>query len=151
MRALIFELGDDAMADGFVAALERHASTLSAQDGVRIEVEGPDHRPALGPQVESQLFGIGREALTNVVKHAQASRATVRVEERTGHVRVEIQDDGNGFDPTESAAGHYGLESMRSRAAEIDASLSIASTRGEGTLVRIEVPLDAGQPDGTRD
>jgi signal transduction histidine kinase len=149
MRALIFELGNEAVADGFVAALERYAQTLSARDGVRIEVEGPDHRPALGHQVETQLFGIGREALTNVVKHAQASGAMVRVEERAGRVRVEIQDDGDGFDPTESPAGHYGLESMRSRAAEIDASFSITSTRGEGTLVRIEVPLDAGQPDDT--
>jgi signal transduction histidine kinase len=151
MRALIFELGNEAVADGFVAALKRHALTLSAQDGVRIDVEEPGHRPQLGRRVETQLFGIGREALVNVVKHAQASRATVRVEERAGRVIVEIRDDGCGFDPTESPAGHYGLASMRSRAAEIDAVLTITSTRGEGTVIQIEVPLGAGRSDDARE
>jgi signal transduction histidine kinase len=151
MRALIFELGNDAVADGFVAALERHASTLSQQDGVRIDVEGPGHRSELDHRVESQLFGIGREALTNVAKHAQASRATVRVEEQAGRVMVEIRDDGRGFDPTGSPTGHYGLESMRSRAAEIDAVLTIMSRPGGGTVIQIEVPLGERQSDDTRD
>ena len=151
MRALIFELGNDAVADGFVAALERHASTLSPQDGVRIDVEGPGHRPELDHRVETQLFGIGREALTNVAKHAQASRATVRVEEQSGRVLVEIRDDGRGFDPNGSPTGHYGLESMRSRAAEIDAVLTITSTHGGGTVIRIELPLRAVRPDDARE
>jgi signal transduction histidine kinase len=151
MRALIFELGNDAVADGFVAALERHASTLSAQDGVRIDVEGPGHHPELDHRVETQLFGIGREALTNVAKHAQASRATVRVEEQSGRVLVEIRDDGRGFDPNGSPTGHYGLESMRSRAAEIDAVLTITSNHGGGTIIRIEVPLGAVRPDDARE
>jgi signal transduction histidine kinase len=150
MRALIFELGNDAVADGFVAALERHASTLSPQDGVRIDVEGPGHRLELDHRVESQLFGIGREALTNVAKHAQASRATVRVEERAERAMVEIRDDGCGFDPTGSLTGHYGLESMRSRAAEIGAVLTIMSSPGGGTVIQIEVPLGARQSDDTR-
>jgi signal transduction histidine kinase len=151
MRALIFELGNEAAADGFVRALTRHAGTLSAQDGVRIVVEGPDHRPALAPDVETQLFGIGREALTNVAKHAGAHTATVRVEEREGRVRVEIADDGRGFDPTSSHRGHYGLESMRSRAAEIDGLLTITSIPGEGTVIRVEVPLEEGQPHDARE
>ena len=151
MRALIFELGNDAVADGFVAALERHASTLSPQDGVRIDVEGPGHRLELDHRVESQLFGIGREALTNVAKHAQASRATVRVEERAERAIVEIRDDGCGFDPTGSPTGHYGLQSMRSRAAEIDAVLTIMSSPGGGTVIQIEVPLGGRQSDDTRD
>jgi signal transduction histidine kinase len=151
MRALIFELGNDAVAGGFVAALERHASTLSPQDGVRIDVEGPGHRPELDHRVETQLFGIGREALTNVAKHAQASRATVRVEEQSGRVLVEIRDDGRGFDPNGSPTGHYGLESMRSRAAEIDAALTITSTRGGGTVIQIEVPLGPARPDDARE
>ena len=53
MRALIFELGSEAVSDGFVAALTRHAEILSAQDGVKIRVDGPDHRPALTTQVEN--------------------------------------------------------------------------------------------------
>jgi signal transduction histidine kinase len=118
---------------------------------VRIDVEGPGHRLELDHRVESQLFGIGREALTNVAKHAQASRATVRVEERAERAIVEIRDDGCGFDPTGSPTGHYGLQSMRSRAAEIDAVLTIMSSPGGGTVIQIEVPLGARQSDDTRD
>jgi signal transduction histidine kinase len=151
MRALIFELGSEAVSDGFVAALTRHAEILSAQDGVKIRVEGPDHRPALTTQVETQLFGIGREALTNVARHARASRAIVRVEERPGQLCVEIDDNGCGFDPAATATGHYGLESMRSRAAEIDAVLTITSMQGGGTVIRVEVPLDEGRHGGARD
>ena len=151
MRALIFELGSEAVSDGFVAALTRHAEILGAQDGVKIRVEGPDHRPALTTQVESQLFGIGREALTNVARHARASWATVRVEERPGQLSVEIDDNGCGFDPAATPTGHYGLESMRSRAAEIDALLTITSIRGGGTVIRVEVPLGEGQHDDARD
>jgi len=151
MRALIFELGSEAVSDGFVAALTRHAEILSAQDGVKIRVDGPDHRPALTTQVETQLFGIGREALTNVVRHARASRASVRVEERGEQLCVEIDDNGCGFDPATTPTGHYGLESMRSRAAEIDALLTITSMRGDGTVIRVEVPLDGGRQGDARD
>jgi len=151
MRALIFELGNEAMArDGFLAALTQHAATLSAQDGLRIDVEGPDHPPPLDRHVETQLFGIAREAVTNLTKHAQASRATIRVAESSGRVSVEIWDDGRGFDPTAACPGHYGLESMRSRAAEIDGVLTITSSHGRGTVVRVEVLLDAGQHDDAR-
>jgi signal transduction histidine kinase len=105
----------------------------------------------LTTQVETQLFGIGREALTNVARHARASRATVQVEERPGQLSVEIDDNGCGFDPTATPTGHYGLESMRSRAAEIDALLTITSIRGGGTVIRVEVPLAEGQHDDARD
>jgi signal transduction histidine kinase len=64
---------------------------------------------------------------------------------------IEIDDDGCGFDPSASPAGHYGLESMRSRAAEIDAHLTIASTRGAGTVIRVEVPLDSAWSNGAPD
>jgi signal transduction histidine kinase len=151
MRALIFELGNEAGADGFLAALSRHAATLTAQGGFRVDIEAPSQRLSLPRQVETQLYGIGREALTNAARHAQASNVTVRVEERAGHVSVQIDDDGCGFDPTASPVGHYGLESMRSRAAEIDAHLTISSTRGAGTVIRVEVPLDSRWPDGARD
>jgi signal transduction histidine kinase len=143
MRALIFELGNDAVSDGFVEALRRHAVTIGSHNGLIIDVEGPDHRVPLSPRVETQLFGIGREALSNVMKHARASRVTVVVEDRLGRVFVEISDDGRGFDPSAERPGHYGLESMRSRAAEIGGVLTITSIRDRGTVVRVEAPLEA--------
>jgi len=142
MRALIFELGNEAVADGLVSALNRLAATLSAGGGPAIEVEGPDGRLPLDPVVENQLFGITREALTNVAKHAGATTATARIEQRAGLLSVEVRDDGRGFDPAEAheAPGHYGLQSMRSRAAEIDGTLTITSSE-RGTLVRVQVSV----------
>jgi signal transduction histidine kinase len=144
MRALISELGRDPVEDGLVVALNRHAKTLSSQDGVAIYVEPPEGRLALEPEVASQLFGIGREALANVVRHAHASRAWVRVETSPAGTVVEVRDDGYGFDPNAARPGHFGLESMRSRAAEIGALLTIDSSIGQGTVVRVEVR----RPDG---
>jgi signal transduction histidine kinase len=63
-------------------------------------------------------------------------------------VLLEIADDGRGFDPGSTTSGHYGLASMRSRAEEIGASLSISSAVGRGTVVRVEVPVERRPADG---
>jgi signal transduction histidine kinase len=146
MRTLIFELGRDPVEDGLVAALGRLASRLSARDGLNVDMEFPDDRLYLSPRSETQLFFIGREALANVVKHADASTALVRVEGRAGRVLLEIRDDGRGFDPGTGHPGHFGLESMRTRAAEIGARLTITSTHGHGTVVLVDAPLEAEGP-----
>jgi signal transduction histidine kinase len=150
MRALISELGRDPVEGGLVAALAKHGSRLDDRDGLTIDVRGPDGRLALSRRAEIQLFSIGREALANAVKHAGASTAGVLVEARPDRVLVEISDDGRGFDPAAPHPGHFGLESMRSRAAEVGGRLTITSTPGLGTVVRVEVPADTeGDSDGT--
>jgi signal transduction histidine kinase len=146
IRSLIFELRREPVHDGLVAALARHSSGLGAPDGLTIDVRGPESRLALSQQVETQLFAIAREALANVVRHAEASVAQVRVEARREQVVVEIRDDGRGFDPAGGHPGHFGLDSMRSRAAEIGGRFTIASARGSGTRVRVRVPAET---DGT--
>jgi signal transduction histidine kinase len=143
MRALIFELRRDPVHDGLVAALTRHASELRAPDLPTIDVRGPGARLPLSPRAENQLFAIVREALANVVKHAGASTALILVTVEAGQVVVEICDNGRGFDPAASHPGHFGLDSMRSRAAEIGGRLAITSTRAFGSIVRVEVPLEA--------
>jgi signal transduction histidine kinase len=149
MRDLIYELGRDPVEDGLVAALTRQGSRLDDRDGMTIDVQGPEAPLALSRRVETQLFGIGREALTNAAKHSGASTAWVVVEAQPGRVLVEISDDGRGFDPSERHAGHFGLESMRSRAAEVGGILTITSTPGLGTVVRVEVLADSeGGPGG---
>jgi signal transduction histidine kinase len=142
MRSLIFELRRDPIHDGLVAALARHASGLGASDGLTIEVTGPAPRLVLSELVETQLFAIGREALANVQKHARATAAQVRVEAQNGQVIVEVRDNGRGFDPAAGHPGHFGLDSMRSRAAEVGGRLTITSGPGFGTLVRVRVPAE---------
>jgi signal transduction histidine kinase len=142
MRALIFELRRDPVHDGLVAALERHAAGLRAVGVPTIEVAGPAARLALSQEVETQLYGIGREALANVVKHAGATAALVRVEAHGEQVLVEVRDNGQGFDPAVGRPGHFGLDSMRTRATEIGGRLTIMSAPRAGTVVRVRVPTE---------
>ena len=142
MRALIFELRRDPVHDGLVSALARHASGLRVAGLPTIEVRGPPPPLGLSQVVETQLYGIGREALANVLKHAHATAASVRVEAQAGQVLVEVRDNGHGFDPRTAHPGHFGLDSMRSRATEIGGRLTIASTPGIGTVVRVRVPAE---------
>jgi signal transduction histidine kinase len=144
MRRFIFEWGPDGIEDGLVSALERHGSSLNG-DGPSVEVDGPPGPLPLTRTVETHLFGISREALANAAKHARASSAEVRVEATNHTVTVEIEDNGCGFDPDAAHTGHYGLDSMRSRAEEIGAAFSITSIVGHGTLVRVEVPVDGSR------
>jgi signal transduction histidine kinase len=146
LRDLISELGRDPLEGGLVPALVGQASRLFKPDGPTVEVQAPEGRLPLGPRAEAQLFGIGREALANVVKHAGARTAWIRVEDRSGHVIVEIRDDGFGFEPDAGHPGHFGLESMRSRATEIGAELTITSESGRGSVVRVEVPAEGSGP-----
>jgi signal transduction histidine kinase len=146
MRTLIFDLHGDAVAEGLVTALRTHGTRLSGSSGPAIAVRGPTHRLRLPPPVETHLYGIGCEAMANAVKHSSARSVDVRVSAWNGTVELEVRDDGTGFDLAQDRPGHFGLESMRSRAAEIEAELTIASRPGTGTIVRVEVP--AGGEDG---
>jgi signal transduction histidine kinase len=140
MRALIFELRRDPVHDGLVAALARQAAGTGASDGLYVDVRGPGPRLELSQLVETQLFAIGREALSNVERHSRATAARVLVQAKPGMVAVEVRDNGRGFDTALAHPGHFGLESMRSRAAEIGGRLTITSAPGFGTLVRVDVP-----------
>jgi signal transduction histidine kinase len=141
MRAFIFKLGRDGVEDGLVAALGSYASRLGTRHQLSIDVQGPEAL-GLSRRAETQLFGIGREALANVVKHAGASRVWVSVEARSGRILVEIRDDGRGFDTAKVHPDHFGLQSMQSRAEELGGLLTISSMPGRGTVVRAEAPAE---------
>ena len=141
MRALILELQPGALAEeGLVVALAKQAAALSAREGLVIEVDGPDERLPVGPQVEEQLYRLGQEALANVVKHARASTATVHIAVADGTVTVEVADDGRGFDPATVGREHFGLRSMRGRVADLGGRLELTSAPGAGSVLRVQVP-----------
>jgi signal transduction histidine kinase len=146
MRALIFELQPGALAEeGLVAALTKQAAALSAREGLVIEVDGPGERLPLEPDVEEQLYRLGQEALANVVKHARANSATVRIAASDGTVLVEVNDDGHGFDPAAVGRDHFGLRSMRGRVADLGGRLEVTSALGRGTILHVEVPARPGE------
>jgi signal transduction histidine kinase len=147
MRGLIFELRQDPVENGLMAAIDKYAEQLSEENDLVVDVAGPSESLPLSHATETELFGIAREALVNIVRHARATIAAVRVGVSHELVVLEIRDDGCGFDPVHREPGHYGLESMQARADEIGAALSISSSAELGTAVRIETPVGPASSD----
>jgi signal transduction histidine kinase len=95
---------------------------------------------ALGANLRREVFLIFREAIANAIKHAGCSEAAVRMAVDDGVLRLEIRDNGRGFDLDSPTDGH-GLASLRSRAAALGGSLKIVSAPGAGTIVTLEAPV----------
>ncbi len=143
MRALIFELRPEALAEeGLVAALRKQGAALAVREQIVVSVDGPEDGLELGSRVEEHLYRVVSEALHNVVKHARADSADVSVSVQEGVVRVEVSDDGAGFDPDAEHPGHLGLSTMAERAESIGANLTITSAPGTGTKVAVSLPHD---------
>jgi signal transduction histidine kinase len=85
---------------------------------------------------------MAQEALHNIVKHAQAHTVLLRLSRQDGELVLEVRDDGRGFDPTQAFPGHLGLHSIQERAAQLGGTCSIESTPGQGTSLRVRVPID---------
>ena len=91
--------------------------------------------------METALYRIVQEAFTNVLKHADASRVSVKLSRGDGTVALVVHDDGKGFDQAGIRDGSLGLTGMRERVALLGGRLTIESSEGAGTLLRAEVPV----------
>jgi signal transduction histidine kinase len=129
---------------GLKAALELEAERFSERTGIRTQVIGKDISPRPLDGLETSLFRITQEALTNVSKHGVAKEVIVRLEQIDDMVRLTIDDDGIGFDMDQlNTLNHsgWGLMTMRERIQAHDGSLQVDSTPGEGTQIIVEVSL----------
>jgi two-component system sensor histidine kinase UhpB len=127
---------------GLVAAIESHARTLTGATGLRVEVKGDRIRGLLSSEAELALYRLLQEALSNVVKHADAEHATVRIEPGAGTVVATVTDNGSGFVVEEALARRgLGLFGMHERASYAGGRVRILSQPGQGTTVRIEFPV----------
>jgi len=141
MRALIFELRPESLQEeGLVAALARQAAAVRARYELQVEAR-LEEEPELSLDAKEALYRVAQEAIHNVVKHAEASRVWLTLESRPEAVLLEVQDDGKGFDPTQDFPGHLGQRSMRERSEAIGAGLTVESAPGQGTRVRVRLPL----------
>ncbi len=136
---------------GLAGALEEYAVRFSEASKLATIVEAtPVVRGAvLPPEAQAQVFRVVQEALTNVRKHASAARAVVSLDIVDGALEVEVADDGRGFDPAAPPPvdwPHYGLQAMRERVAMLGGTLEVHAAPGEGTRVRVSVPLGAWTP-----
>lgn len=150
IRGVMADLRPPVLDDyGLMAALRWYGEQFSTRTGVAVSVRGEDPTPRPPQAVESALFRIAQEALTNVGKHARATRAEVGLESDEAVVRMTIADDGVGFDPTTARAPAggtgWGLVTMRERATGAGGTLRVDSAPGRGTRVTVEIGRASGQ------
>jgi signal transduction histidine kinase len=140
VRRLTVELRPPALDDyGVAAALERLRSVVAERSGLEIHLT-VHSALKLAPEQETALYRIVQEALTNIVKHAEASSVSIVLADAGSSVRVLIEDDGKGFDETQVREGALGLVGMRERVALLGGRLEVQSSPGEGTTLVAEIP-----------
>ncbi len=141
LRSLIFELRPPDLArDGLCGALRKHVEVLRRVQSAEIVMEG-DLELEPDPRRDAEVFRIAQEAMQNALRHAQASRVVVRLAAEDGMLRLDVVDDGVGFDPQATAvrSRRLGLTSMEERAQRLGGRLEIRSRQGEGTTVHLDV------------
>jgi two-component system, NarL family, sensor histidine kinase DevS len=142
VRRLAVQLRPTALDDfGLVAALERLVQTFAETTGVEVDLEPRLGAERLPPEVETTLYRLVQEALTNVVKHAEARHVSILLARREGSVIAVIEDDGLGFDPDARDGDGVGLLGMQERVELHDGRLTVESAPEAGTTLRIEIPL----------
>ena len=145
IRKIIFDLRPMALDDlGLAPTIRGVLDVFREEYGLFTEVAVIGKERRLESHVEIGIFRVVQEALNNIVKHAQASSAKVRIEFAAAGVTVLVEDDGKGFEMTEGElpSGHYGIMGMRERMQLLNGKLSIKSAPRRGTRVMISVPLE---------
>jgi two-component sensor histidine kinase len=128
VRRLAVELRPSALDDfGLVPALERLVDTFSEQTEIRVDLETNLGEERLPSEVETAIYRIVQEALSNVVKHAGASRISILLTRKNGSVAAVIEDDGLGFDPASVSEEGLGLVGMRERVGLVGGRLRISA------------------------
>jgi signal transduction histidine kinase len=156
LRHLITELRPAALDDlGLVPALEALARRAQAIDGLEVRTEidlaAVADGQRLDAELESTIYRVVQEALTNVSRHAQATQAVVSVSGSGGTLRVSVTDDGKGLSGAtmgprgDGLQGGFGMAGMRERAELVGGELELAPAPGRGTTMRLTIPL-AGRP-----
>ncbi|MDX1600110.1 MAG: HAMP domain-containing protein [Anaerolineales bacterium] len=128
---------------GLVPTLRNLLTDTAGQAGLDVELESNLQQPRLDPHLEITLYRIAQEALTNVVRHADAGWAKLSLTEAGGEITLVVEDDGVGFDPdllARSDRGHLGLASIQERAERMQGGIEVSTRPGVGTRLTVRVP-----------
>jgi signal transduction histidine kinase len=141
VRGLAVELRPAALDDfGLGPALERLADTFREKTGLKVALEARLGDGRLDPTLETTLYRIVQEALTNVLKHAEARHVSISLVRKDGSISAVVEDDGRGFTPEAPPREALGLVGMRERVGLVGGRISIESAPGAGTTLAVEVP-----------
>jgi signal transduction histidine kinase len=148
MRLMIYQLNPRILEqEGFGIALRRRLDSVENRAGIKTYLTIPEniHLPA---EIEESLYHIAQEALNNALKHSRESEVHISLtrsdRKNNGEVVIlEIQDNGEGFSEESADLSGMGLTNMKHRAEEHKGTFSLISNPGEGTTVRVEIPLPA--------
>jgi len=144
VHRLILDLRPSVLDDlGLFSALRWYAERYLATRGIAVRCEVRELDRRLAPEVEIALFRIGQEAMNNIARHAKAESVLIQLGLDGKDLHIEIEDDGQGFEPAVSPQDrpHYGLLGMRERAELLGGTALIESAPGKGTRLEIRVPL----------
>ncbi len=147
MRRLCYDLRPSILDSlGLVAAVKWLAERFQSEAGIDVAVRTEGFARRLDTQTETTCFRVVQEALNNVRQHSGAEAATVALTFESGRIMVEVSDNGKGFSTRRRReslrnAAHLGLFGMKQRVLSLDGKLDVASTRGEGTVVKATIPL----------
>ncbi len=149
IRRVVNDLRPSLLDDlGLLPALRSLVGDFAERSGIRTTLDAPPQLPALSKDAELALFRALQEALSNVVRHAEASAVEVRIGAGTGGITVAVADDGRGPRTTDARelerAGHMGLTGMRERITALGGSVRFEGRPGQGARVEIHVPLASG-------
>ena len=127
---------------GLVSALTELARTFAQQSGITVERRFAGDLPGLSAEAELAIYRVTQESLTNIARHARASRVELMLEPGADSVVLRVIDDGRGMTEVASRDGRGGLRGMRERAVLVGGALAVKSRREGGVEVRLEVPTE---------
>jgi two-component system, NarL family, sensor histidine kinase UhpB len=143
IRRISRELRPEALDDlGLINALIALSRRAGRQGDLQIERQLADDLPPLSAELELVIYRVAQEALTNVLRHADASHCLVELQSQDGRVELRVSDDGRGM-PSRIEGESIGIEGMRERALLAGGSLAIEARADAGTTVRLTVPVEA--------
>jgi two-component system sensor histidine kinase UhpB len=147
LRKVIWDLRPSILDDlGLVPAIRWYAQNSLKDKSIQVKVDGSNKDMRLPPHLETMLFRISQEAVSNILRHAEASEASLTLQMENDHVTLQVTDNGRGFDVEKSQGEavtrkQLGLLGMQERASMVNGTVKVESRPGKGTTLRVYVPL----------
>jgi signal transduction histidine kinase len=153
VRQMAWQLRPSTLDDlGLIIAIQRYINDYQQRFNIQVDFVTRDVDGRLPLEMETVIYRVIQEALTNTIRHAQASNVSVIIDSRVSTLRVIVEDDGVGFVLADKqSAKSLGLQGIRERVALFNGTLTIETEPGRGTSLFIEVPFDSRQENGNRD